>query len=76
MIGFGSPGDRAITGNWNSDPYDTIGVVRQGRFYLRNSNNTGVADISFSFGDAGDYPLVGDWDGNGIDTPGVARISS
>src|SRR5437764_15114474 len=42
-------------------------------FYLRNSNTSGVADVSFRYGGPGDVPLVGDWDGNGIETVGVHR---
>ena len=42
-------------------------------FYLRNSNTSGVADVSFTYGGPGDVPLAGDWDGSGSDTPGVRR---
>jgi hypothetical protein len=54
---------------------DTIGVFRAaaGMVYLRNSNSTGTADISYPFGQLGDLPVAGDWNGGGIDTPGVFR---
>jgi hypothetical protein len=56
---------------------DTIGAYKDGRFYLRNSNTTGSADISTLFGgDASDAPVVGDWDGDGIDTIGIYRRST
>jgi hypothetical protein len=46
---------------------DTIGLFdpATSRFYLRNSNTTGVADIAVSFGPGGSGwpPLTGDWDG-------------
>lgn len=42
-------------------------------FYLRNSNDTGVADTQFGYGPAGQdwVPLCGDWDADGIDTIGL-----
>jgi hypothetical protein len=42
---------------------DTVGVYRNGRYYLRNSNTGGVSDISFIFGQTGDLPVTGDWNG-------------
>ena len=42
-----------------------------GGFFLRNSNSTGVADISFNYAaGAGWIPISGDWNGDGIDTVG------
>jgi CSLREA domain-containing protein len=56
---------------------DTIGVYKDGVFSLRNTNNSGAADITAAFGgDAADLPVVGDWDGNGVDTIGVYRNST
>ncbi|MBX7166180.1 MAG: tandem-95 repeat protein [Pirellulales bacterium] len=57
-------------------PEDTVGVVDPATagFFLRATNNTGVADIApFNYGYASPslIPLSGDWDGDGIDTPGV-----
>jgi hypothetical protein len=53
---------------------DTIGVYKEGMFYLRNSNITGFADLEIAFGgDQSDLPVVGDWDGDGRDTVGVYR---
>jgi hypothetical protein len=54
---------------------DTGGVFRPGdiAWFLRNTNTTGVPDISTNFGLPGDYPFAGDWDGNGTDTIGVYR---
>ena len=51
----------------------TVGVFRQGVFYLRNSNSAGNADTTFTYGAAGDIPLVGDWTGQGKDTAGIFR---
>ncbi|MCZ7402396.1 MAG: right-handed parallel beta-helix repeat-containing protein [Candidatus Methanoperedens sp.] len=52
---------------------DTIGIYRNGVFYLRNSNTAGNADLAFAYGESGDIPVVGDWNGDGIDTIGVYR---
>jgi hypothetical protein len=42
-------------------------------FYLRNSNDTGYADVSFGYGleGSGWVALAGDWNGDGIDTIGL-----
>jgi subtilisin family serine protease len=54
---------------------DTIGVYRPSnqKFYLRNSNTSGFADVVVQFGLSGDIPVLGDWDGNGTTTIGVYR---
>jgi ribosomal protein S16 len=53
----------------------TVGVYdpAAAEFYLRNSNDPGVADVRFGYGPAGLgwQPLAGDWDGDGIDTIGL-----
>jgi hypothetical protein len=48
----------------------TIGVFRNGDWFLRNTNTSGAADVSFDYNTANAVPLVGDWDGDG--RPGVA----
>ena len=57
---------------------DTTGVFRpsNGLLYLKNTNNTGFADVAINYGVPGDYPVVGDWDGNGNVTIGVYRNGS
>jgi hypothetical protein len=56
---------------------DTIGVYKNGTFYLRNSNTSGGADLTVPFGgDASDLPVVGDWNKDGVDTVGVYRSST
>lgn len=49
--------------------YDAVSSV----FYLRNSNSSGGADLTFGFGAPGQgwLPIAGDWDGNGTDTIGL-----
>jgi glucose/arabinose dehydrogenase len=80
-IVYGNPGDVAFSGDWNCDGVDTPGLYRRsdGFAYLRNSNTTGIADVTFLFGNPGDLPLAGDFDGDGCDTlsiyrPGEARF--
>ena len=57
----------------STTPVSTVGVFRNGTFYLRNSNSAGNADNTFAYGAAGDTPLAGDWTGQGKDTAGVFR---
>lgn len=70
-FGFGLPGDQAISGDWDGDGIDTVGIYRDGVFHLKNSNTSGVADISFAFGAPGSQPVAGDWNGDGVDTVGT-----
>lgn len=70
---FGVAADVGVTGDWNGDGSDTVGVFRSGRWYLRNENTPGEASISISFGRGGDVPVVGDWNGDGRDSVGVRR---
>jgi hypothetical protein len=54
---------------------DTIGVYKDGNWYLKNSNSAGPQDI-FAFWLPGpspqsNVPVVGDWNGDGVDTLGV-----
>ena len=51
----------------------TIGMYRDGVYYLRNTNTAGVADLTFAYGAPGDIPVTGDWNGDGIDTIGMYR---
>ena len=39
-IVFGSPGDKPVAGDWNGDGRDTIGIFRNGVFFLRNKADT------------------------------------
>ncbi|HLL67807.1 MAG TPA: hypothetical protein VK453_19140 [Micromonosporaceae bacterium] len=66
-----------VTGDWDGDGDDTIGLYNQwtATWYLRNTNTAGAPDLCFRYGVPGDLPVVGDWDGNGADTVGVARVS-
>ncbi len=82
---FGAVGDEPITGDWNGDGTDEIGVYRPGaaRFYLDLNGNDvwdgTPTDATSTFGVVGDKPIIGDWNGDGTDEigvyrPGVARF--
>jgi hypothetical protein len=62
-VTFGNPNDHPITGDWDGDGIDTVGVFDPlaGRFQLRNSNTAGPPDLSFLYGNPGDIPLAGHW---------------
>jgi hypothetical protein len=62
-VTFGNPNDHPITGDWDGDGIDTVGVFDPlaGRFLLRNSNTPGAPDLSFLYGNPGDIPLAGHW---------------
>ena len=64
---FGLAGDQVFSGDWDGDGTDTLGIARNGKIYLRNTNDTGVADIEFWFGNKADRAFGGDPDGNGFD---------
>ena len=74
---FGAPGWKGVSGDWNSDTRDTIGVVDPTKpagltWYLSNVNAAGPPAVGpFAFGAQSWVPLAGDWDGNGSDTVGA-----
>jgi PKD repeat protein len=70
---YGISADKPITGKWIGNAIDTIGIFREGKFYLRNSNNGGVANTTFHYGQTGDVPVSGHWSGDGNDTVGIFR---
>ena len=63
QINYGLAGDKPVTGDWDGDGDDTIGIYRNGGFYLRNANTIGFADLVFALGVNGDLPIAGNWDG-------------
>ena len=79
--GFGYD-DRPVTGDWNGDGIDEIGIWHHdfnsldGYFYL-DVNGSGKLDsiskdVKFGpFGRAGDVPLAGDWNGDGKDETAI-----
>ncbi|MBL9123528.1 MAG: carboxypeptidase regulatory-like domain-containing protein, partial [Planctomycetaceae bacterium] len=72
---YGVAGYVPVTGDWNGDGTDTIGVFFGGTWRL-DTNGDGrwsEADEKVEYGLPGDLPVVGDFDGDGIDEIGVYR---
>ncbi len=73
---YGSPGDKAISGDWNGDGVSNIGLFRAGTWYLDgDGDGRWSAGDTFveGFGSEGDLPVVGDFSGDGIDDLGIYR---
>ncbi|MBN2022004.1 MAG: carboxypeptidase regulatory-like domain-containing protein [Pirellulales bacterium] len=70
---FGMPGAIPVTGDFNGDGIDEIGVFLDGQWFL-DLNGNGVwdeGDFWAQLGDEGDLPVTGDWDGDGKDDIGI-----
>lgn len=56
------------------DPYESLRAATLGgaapRWFLRDTNGSGVADFDFIYGPGGARALACDWDGDGDSTPG------
>jgi len=78
---FGAATDLPVTGDWNGDGTDEVGVWRPStRQFLLDTNANGKWDgptggdnLTPAFGAATDRPLAGDWNGDGKDEVGVWR---
>lgn len=72
---YGGSQDKPVAGDWNGDGISTIGVFRNGTWYLdvNGDGQFGPGDVSSQFGQPGDVPMVGDWNGDGTDKIGVFR---
>lgn len=76
---WGDPADVPVSGDWNGDGFDTLGLFRPstGQWFL--TDDTSFANLSsqsvttLAFGSPGDVPVAGDWTGAGPETPGVFR---
>jgi hypothetical protein len=55
---YGRIGDFPVVGDWDANQAETVGVVRDRTWLLRNTNSGGSANITFGYGPAGSYPLV------------------
>ncbi|MEE8331847.1 MAG: trypsin-like serine protease [Acidimicrobiia bacterium] len=62
-LGFGNPGDKPVSGDWDGDGITEIGLHREstGLFYWRNTLTTGNAIGAIFFGDPDDRFIAGDW---------------
>ncbi len=69
--------DRPLTGDFDGDDRDTVGLARpSGATYewrLSNRPDSGRRATVFRFGSLSrhEVPVIGDWNGDGIDTAGV-----
>ncbi|GAB4551729.1 MAG: hypothetical protein OHK0023_18960 [Anaerolineae bacterium] len=75
-IWFGASGDLPVVGDWDGNGTDTVGLFRNGLFFLKESNasNAGINYFTL-YGAAGDLPVAGDWNNDGRDGIGVYRPS-
>ena len=77
MFAYGWAGDTPLSGDWDGDGDDQLGVKRDGIYFLDyNGNNSWdgtPTDRMFAYGWGSDTPLSGDWDGDGADQVGVKR---
>jgi hypothetical protein len=73
VMQFGASGDLAVSGDFNGDGIDTIGVFRHGRWTLDTDGDGRFTDrdATFDYGSADSLPVVGDFDGDGRDEIGV-----
>jgi hypothetical protein len=70
---FGLPGSIPVTGDFNGDGHDDLGVYYRGEWFL-DLNGNGVwdaGDLWAKLGTEKDRPVVGDWDGDGKDDIGI-----
>jgi hypothetical protein len=63
----------AVTGDWDGDGVDTVGLRSGNAFRLLKSNGLGASVTTVYYGKSSDEVLVGDWDGDGEDTLAVRR---
>jgi protocatechuate 3,4-dioxygenase beta subunit len=72
---LGGGTDLPITGDFNGDGIDTIGVFSAGlwRIDINGDGKFNSHDRVVQFGEQGDIPVVGDFDGDGVDELGTFR---
>jgi hypothetical protein len=72
---YGVKGDIAVTGDWNGDGIYTVGVFRNGVWFLDmdGDGRWSKGDLVVDYGQEGDLPVVGDWNGDGTTKLGVYR---
>jgi hypothetical protein len=74
---YGNEGDKAFTGDFTGDGIATIGVYRDGKWYIDRTgtgkwdeNAVFVNNTDFGLGPEG-IPVIGDFNGDGIDKIGL-----
>ncbi|MBL8247233.1 MAG: hypothetical protein JNK95_02555 [Candidatus Competibacter sp.] len=78
-VGFGTPGDFPVAGDWSGSGFAKIGVFRSGQWYLDNGNGAWdgcSTELCLSFGQTGDLPVAGNWDGGLKAGVGVFRAGT
>jgi predicted outer membrane repeat protein len=70
---YGNPGDQVFVGDWDGINGDSLGISRNGKMFLRNTNDTGPADVEFWFGLNTDLAFGANADGVGDDSVMVWR---
>ena len=71
---YGLSGGVPITGDWNGDGKEEIGVYYGGYFWLDLNGDglfDGESDLWVQLGDGMDKPVAGDWDGDGRTDVGI-----
>ncbi|MBK6428275.1 MAG: hypothetical protein IPF82_19430 [Blastocatellia bacterium] len=65
MFTFGAPFSTPLSGDWDGDGIDTIGIYApaSGAWFLRNVNSGGAASAAFTYGAPNMTPIAGDWNG-------------
>ena len=51
-ISFGQAGWNPVVGDWNEDGVTSIGIYANGQWYLRNTNTSGLPDLTFGINSA------------------------
>ncbi|CAL9564755.1 hypothetical protein [Streptomyces sp. enrichment culture] len=74
-IGWGTVGDRPVSGNWDGVGPDNVGIYRPStrEFHLRNDDGS-LRKVGW--GTVGDVPVSGNWDGGSADNVGIWRPST
>jgi len=75
VFAYGDVGDVPVSGDFNGDGIDTVGLFNDGVWTL-DANGDGrwqSTDKTCEFGKPGDVPVVADFDGNGVDELAVFR---
>ncbi len=70
---FGQNGDTPLSGDWDGNGIDTVGLYRNSNsnFILSNTFKGTIDFPAVVFGNPDTRPIAGDWDGDGVDTIGV-----
>ena len=74
---FGFPGAEPVTGDFNGDGHDEVGVFIDGQWFIDlNGNGTwDDGDLWAKLGSEGDLPVTGDWDGDGKTDIGIFGVA-